>query len=142
LTTSARRSRLPASAHVDVGHLDRVVSVAEPISGWDIWLNVAGGVGCACAQCVPSDFGRLPLERPVLPLIRDFRGFAFRRAPFAFAGEAEVDVRHRSGARLGLSAHGVCAGGEGSRAGSGVGDPGTHAHERDRLVWLIGPLVG
>jgi len=50
LTTSARRSRLPASAHVDVGHLDRVVSVAEPIPGWDIWLNVAGGVGRACAH--------------------------------------------------------------------------------------------
>jgi hypothetical protein len=35
-SVSARRCRT----------LDCVVSVAEPIRGWDIWLNVAGGVGC------------------------------------------------------------------------------------------------
>src|SRR5215213_4413335 len=66
---SACRLRLPASAHVDVGDLDGVVAVAEAVPGWDLGLHVAGCVGRAGAEAVAAALGRLPVERPVLPLV-------------------------------------------------------------------------
>ena len=39
-----------ASANVDVGDLDCVVSVAEPVPGWNVGLGVAGRVGCSGAE--------------------------------------------------------------------------------------------
>ena len=39
-----------ASAYVDVGDLDCVVAVAEPVPGWNVGLSVAGCVGCSCAE--------------------------------------------------------------------------------------------
>src|SRR5829696_2328644 len=66
---SASRLRLPASAHVDVGNLDGVVAVAEAVPGWDLGLHVAGCVGRAGAERIPSRLGGLPLEGPVLPLV-------------------------------------------------------------------------
>src|SRR5215212_7173515 len=59
-----------ASAHVDVGDLDGVVSVAEPVPRRDLGLHVAGRVGRPGAEGVPSDVVRLPVEGPVLPLVR------------------------------------------------------------------------
>src|SRR5207247_3393773 len=113
------RRSLP-SAHVDVRDLDRVVSVAEAVPGRDVGLHVAGGIGRAGAKAVPPGCGFLPLERPVLPVVRALWGLELGRIPAAFAGEADVDLRHRCGARPCLSAHGELARGDG-RAGSGVG---------------------
>src|SRR5215218_10698041 len=129
-----------ASAHIDVGDLDGVVAVAEAVPGWDLGLRVAGCVGRAGAEAVAAAFGRLPREGPVLPLVRTLGRFDLSRVPVAFTGEADLDLRHRSGARPGLSAHGVDAGGDG-RAASGIGDPGAYAHDGDTLRRTIGPLV-
>src|SRR5215217_4357090 len=76
---------LAASAHIDVGDLDRVVSVAEPVPGWNIGLHVACCVGRAGAQGVPAGCTCLPIERPVLPLVGALRGLELRRLPFASA---------------------------------------------------------
>ena len=55
--------------HVDVRDLDGVVAVAEPVPRRDLWLHVAGGVGCSGPQGVAADVGRLPVEGPVLPVV-------------------------------------------------------------------------
>ena len=60
--------------------------------------------------------------------------------PVALAGEADVDMRHRPSARPRFPAHRVRADGDG-RARSWIGDAGTHAHQRDRLVRAIGVSV-
>src|SRR5215211_8947527 len=78
---SSCRLRLLASAHVDVGDVDGVVAVAEAVPGWNLGLHVAGGVGRAGAEAVPSCLGRLPCEGPVLPLVRTLRGFDLRWVP-------------------------------------------------------------
>src|SRR5918998_3463403 len=62
------------SAHVDVGDLDGVVSVTEPVPGRDVGLHVAGRVGCSGSKGVSADVGHLPVERPILPLVRTLRG--------------------------------------------------------------------
>src|SRR5215207_1879675 len=77
---------LPASAHVDVGNLDGVVAVAEAVPGWDLGLHVAGCVGRAGAERIPSRLGGLPLEGPVLPLVRTLWGLEVGRMPVAFTG--------------------------------------------------------
>src|SRR5918995_785820 len=128
------------SAHVHVGDLDGVVSVAEPVPGRDVGLHVAGRVGCSGSKGVSADVGHLPVERPILPLVRTLRGLELRRVPVSLAGEADVDVGYRSGARPRLSAHGVLAGGD-RRAGGGVGDAGADAHQRDAFVFSIRPFV-
>src|SRR5687768_12760799 len=87
---SGCRLRLPASAHVDVGNLDGVVAVAEAVPGWNLGLHVASCVDRTGAEAVAAALGRLPCERPILPLVRALRGFDLRRVPFAFAGEADV----------------------------------------------------
>src|SRR3954454_22708269 len=87
-----------ASAHVDVGDLDCVVSVAEPVPGRDVRLYAAGRVGCSGAEGVSADVGRLPVERPILPLVWTFRGVELRRVPVSLAGEADVHVGYLSGA--------------------------------------------
>src|SRR5215204_7264993 len=129
-----------ASAHVDVGDLDGVVSVAEPVPRRDLGLHVAGRVGRPGAEGVPSDVVRLPVEGPVLPVVRPLGRLDPRRVPVAFAGEADVDPRYGSGSRPGLAAHSVCAATDG-RPRSGICDPRTHAHEPDGLVRSVGPLV-
>src|SRR5207247_2406535 len=106
-------------AHVDVRDLDRVVSVAETVPWRDVGLHVAGGIGRAGAKAVAPDRGRVPIERPVLPVVRALWGLELGRMPVAFAGQADVDLRHRSCTRPCLSAHGACAG-SGGCAGSGV----------------------
>src|SRR5215207_9440857 len=83
---------------VDVRDLDRVVSVAESVPGWDVGLDVADGVGCASAQAVSTDAVCLPVEGPVLPLGGVSRGLELRTVPLTFAGEADVHCGHRSGA--------------------------------------------
>src|SRR5215207_6209682 len=125
---SACRLRLPTSAHVDVGDLDGVVAVAEAVPGWNLGLHVAGRVGRAGAEAVAAALGRLPCEGPVLPLVWTLGGFDLRRVPVAFAGEADVDVGDRSGARPGLPAHGVGPRGDGCAA-SGIGDAGAYARD-------------
>src|SRR5215211_3818559 len=100
-----RYADVRASAHVDVGDLDGVVSVAEPVPGRDVGLHVAGRVGCSGSKGVSADVGHLPVERPLLPLVRTLRGLELRRVPVSLAGEADVDVGYRSGARPRLSAH-------------------------------------
>src|SRR3954447_1006339 len=87
-----------APLHVDVRDLDGVVPVAEPIPRRDVGLNVAGRVGRSCAQGVPADAGRLPVERPVLPVIWTLRRLELRGMPLSLAGEADVDVGHRAAA--------------------------------------------
>src|SRR5215217_4305870 len=93
-----RSASARASAHVDGGDLDCVVSVAEPVPGRDVGLYVAGRVGCSGAEGVSADVGGLPVERPILPLVWTFRGFELRRVPVSLAGEADVHVGYRSGA--------------------------------------------
>src|SRR3954453_21529475 len=85
-----------ASVHVDVRDLDCVVSVAESIPRRDVGLDVAGCVGRSRAEGVPADAGRLPVERPVLPVVRAFLGLKLCRMPVSLAGEAEVDVGDRA----------------------------------------------
>src|SRR5436190_12369610 len=96
----------PPSAHVDVDDFDGVVAVAESIPGRDFRLDVPGGIGRARAHGVPSDVARVPVERPILPLVRAFRGLEVRQVPVAFAGEADLDLCHGSGSRPRLAAHG------------------------------------
>src|SRR6185312_13401927 len=79
------------SAHVDVGDLDRVVPVAEPVPGWNLGLHVAGRVGRAGAERVSADLGRLPPEGPVLPLVRAHRGLEVHCVPLSLAREADMD---------------------------------------------------
>ena len=50
-----KRPHRCASAHVDVGDLDCVVSVAEPVPGRDVGLHIAGRVGCSRAKGVSQD---------------------------------------------------------------------------------------
>src|SRR3989440_13091137 len=128
------------STNVDIKHLDRVVSVAQPVPGRNVWLDVSSSVGCAGAQAVPSDIGRLPGERPVLPLVRALRGIDSRRMPLSFAGEADLDLGDRPSSGPGLSAHRAGSGGDG-RAVSGVGDARARAHQGDGFVGSIRPLV-
>src|SRR3954453_21820654 len=87
-----------ASVHVDVRDLDCVVPVAETVPRRDVGLDVAGRVGRSCAEGVPADAGRLPVERPVLPVIWTLRRLELRGMPFSLAREADVDVRHRPAA--------------------------------------------
>src|SRR4051794_26492109 len=108
-----------ALSHVDVGDLDGVVAVAEAVPGWDVGLHIAGCIGCADAEAVAAALGRLPVERPVLPLVRALRGLDLGHVPVPFARDADFDVCDRSCARPGLTADGVGPGGDG-RAGSGV----------------------
>jgi len=58
------------SDDVDVPQLDRVVAVAEAVPRRDLGLDVAVGIGGAGAQAVSPGVVRVPLERPVLPLVR------------------------------------------------------------------------
>jgi hypothetical protein len=65
--------------------------------------------------------------------------------PVAFASEADVDLRHRSGARPCLSTHSVFASGDG-RAGSKGGVDGSSPSEvlqkpRTSALSLAGPLA-
>src|SRR6266446_6348153 len=105
--------------HVDVLHFDGIVAVPEAVPWRYFGLGVAGGVGGAGAQRVTTDRGRLPFEGPVLPLVWRARRLEFRCVPFAFAGEADLDARHRAGAGPRLSPH---------RAG-----PAANARARSRL---------
>src|SRR5215213_10947462 len=129
-----------ASAHVDVGDLDGVVSVAEPVPRRDLGLHVAGRVGRPGAEGVPSDVVCIPVEGPVLPLVRALGGLELRGVPVAFAGEADVDPGHGSGSRPGFAAQRVRAAAE-TRPVSGIGDPRTYAHKVDGLMRSVGPLV-
>src|SRR5215210_8515814 len=99
-----------ASTHVDVHDLDGVVSVAEAVPGRDLRLRVAGGVSRPGTEGMPADVVRLPVERPVLPLVRAFGRLQPGRMPVAFAGEADVDARDGPGSRPGLASYGVRAG--------------------------------
>src|SRR5215208_2536329 len=91
-----------ASVDVDVGDLDGVVSVAEPVPRRDLGLHVPGRVGSPGSERVPSDVVRVPVEGPVLPLIGAFGGLELRLVPVTFAGEADVDLGHGSGSRPGF----------------------------------------
>ena len=88
----------PESTHIDVGDLDCVVSVAEPVPGWDVGLDVAGRVGCSGAEGVSTDVRRVPVERPFLPVVGPLRGLDLGRVPVSLAGEADVDVGDGPGA--------------------------------------------
>src|SRR5205807_7358091 len=68
------------------------------------------------------------------------RVLELRRVPVTLAGEADVNVCHRTGARPRLSTHGVRSGGDG-RAGKRIGDAGAHAYQGDGFVRSIRPLV-
>ena len=85
------------SDDVDVPNLDGVVAVAEPVPWRDIGLDVAGGIGGAGAEAVPSGVVGLPAERPVLPLVRSGGRFDLGFLPLPFAGEADVDRRDGAG---------------------------------------------
>src|SRR4051812_33941273 len=61
---------LGASPNVDVDDLDGVVSLSEAIPGRDFRLRIAGGMGPPGAGGGRADVARLPVERPVLPLVR------------------------------------------------------------------------
>src|SRR5215212_6586596 len=117
-----------------------VVSVAEAVPGRDLRLGGAAGVGRPGAEGVPADVVRLPVELPVLPLIRAVWRLEPGRVPVALAGETDVDPRDGPGSRPRLAAHGVRAGAD-RRAMSGGGDARTHAHEADGFVRPVGPLV-
>src|SRR3954454_23583394 len=135
-----RHRRAVSSAHVDVDHLDGVVAVAEPVPGWDLRLDVAGGVGRPGAEGVPAYGGGVPVQPPVLPRVGARGLLELRLVPVALAGEADLHARHRAGARPRLASYGAGAGVE-NRRRSGGGDPGTHTHEVDLLGRAIGPLV-
>src|SRR5947209_1858565 len=89
-------SREGELANVDVDHFDRVVSVAEPVPDRRFGLGISGDVCRAGAEAVAAGLRRDPLEGPVLPLVRAFRGLEMRREPVRLAGEADVDVGHRA----------------------------------------------
>jgi hypothetical protein len=93
-----RSASARASAYVHVGDLDCVVSIAEPVPGRDVGLYVAGRVSCSGAEGVSADVGRLPVERPILPLVWTSWRFELRRVPVSLAGEAKVHVGYWSGA--------------------------------------------
>ena len=80
-----------------MGDLDRIVSVAESVPRRDLWLHVAGRISCPGPQGVPSDIIRLPVERPVPPLVRALGRLELRGEPVAVAGEAAANNRPGSG---------------------------------------------
>src|SRR5258708_9911089 len=105
--------KLPSAAllwDVEVDPFDGVVSVAETVPGRVVGLHIAGGVGRAGAHGVPSYVSGVPVEGPVLPLIRPCGRLELRGIPVAFAREADLDAGHRAGAGPGLAPHGVGAG--------------------------------
>src|SRR5262249_11883209 len=130
------RDTCAVSANVDAGDFDGVVAVAEAVPRWDVGLHIAVRVGRTGAKGVPSRSGPRPVEWPALPVIGAFLRLEVCRVPVTFAGEADVDVRHGSGARPRLSANGVGAGRDGGVRG-GVGDAGANAHGGDGFVWPV-----
>src|SRR5262249_20056864 len=135
-----RGMRHLVSTHVDVTDLDGVVAVAEAVPEWHIGLHVALCVGRTGAKGAPPWLAGVPIERPVLPLIRAFAWLEGCRMPVHFPRPACVDMCHRPRARPRFPPHGIGADPD-DGAGSGVGDAGAHAHGDDGVVWPVGPLV-
>ena len=68
-------------------------------------MHVTGGIGRAGTQCVPSEFVKVPNERPVLPFIWACRRLQLGGVPVTLAGEAHVNARNRAASGPSLSAH-------------------------------------
>src|SRR3954453_9144861 len=83
---------------------------------------------------------RVPLERPLLPVVGPVRRLELGLEPFAFTRDADADVRDRTWAGPGFPSNDMGAGAE-ERTDGGGSDAGAHTHEVDRPVWLVGPLV-
>src|SRR5207237_8373691 len=101
---------------------------------------VPGRAGVPRAEGWSADVGCVPLERPVLPLIRPLGLLQLRRVPLALAGETDLDAGHGPASRPGLAADRTGPGRD-HRARRGIRDSRAHTHERHWLVGPVGPLV-
>ena len=86
----------PESTYIDVGDLDCVVSLAEPVPGWDVGLDLAGRVGCS--DDLGSNFDGAPdleFRAATKALELERSGLTYQRSRPATASPTATRTRHK-----------------------------------------------